>query len=178
MQLLIQLYKEPGGRRTLRRLIVDCNKADSCRCVQERLRRNKQMPCWEPDDYPLNRSSHTVSKPACMQEIKIVWLSGNRIKTEQLLLMMLVNVWTLWSFLRTQCLSSLALKTTNLRPFILVKLKLQIGSGICGDLHAHSQVTLEGRSSRRTHASTTWGFACRLKDDGMNSWCYLSMLED
>lgn len=85
LQLSIHAYKETEGRR-----IVDHNKANSSRCVRETPRGNKQMSCWEPDHYPLNRSSHTSSKPT--QEIKMLRLSLCRIKTERLSLVTLTNV--------------------------------------------------------------------------------------
>lgn len=85
MPLSVHAYKETRGRH-----IVGHNKANSSRCVQETPRRNKQMSCWEPDHYPLNRSSHTSSKPT--QEIKMVQLSLYGIKTERLSLITLTNV--------------------------------------------------------------------------------------
>lgn len=97
LQLSVHAHKETDTRR-----IVDHNRVNSSSCVQETSRRNKQMSCWEPDHYPLNRSSHTSSKP--MQEIKMVRLSLYRIETERLSLVTLTNVWALWPFFRTTLL--------------------------------------------------------------------------
>lgn len=119
-------------------------------CKRHR-RRNKQMSCWEPDHYPLNRSSHTASKPT--QEIKMVRLSIQSIEAERPSLIMLTNVRP--SFRTPQLGLSNVQNDADRRSFQRVSAspssvsKPQISAGACCDF----QVTPGGTAFPSTTCS-------------------------
>lgn len=81
------------------------------------------MSCWEPDHYPLNRSSRTLSKPT--QEIEMVRLSVHSVETERLSLIMLTNV---WPFFKTPLLGLDSAQndvTADMRSFAMCPLHLR-----------------------------------------------------